>query len=673
MPSDAPDRHQAETATDRPPEQPPIVVIAPFGQLARMIEAVLPSVGDMPPVEVRLGDLAEGVRQGIIAERRGAQVIVSRGGTALALRRSVSVPVVEIGVSGFDIAHALARARRLASRAAVIGFPNVVEGVRDLAPLLGVELVQMPVDSEEEVPGRLREAAENGIHVVIGDAVGVRQARRHGLTAVLIRSSPRSIVLALQEACRIYRASVRERENLQRIQVMLDSIHDGLIAVDRSGTISLFNEAASRLSGISRDAALGASARQLLPVVPVDTVLEAGKAEAGRVVEINGRKLVCTCLPVLVDARVAGAVVTLQDVQKLQTTEMRVRRELHLKGHVARHRFEDIIAVSPAMVEVVRSARLYAVTESNILITGETGTGKELLAQGIHNASLRREGPFVAINCPALPASLLETELFGYEEGAFTGARRGGKPGLFELAHTGTIFLDEIGDLPLDLQARLLRVLEQRQVLRVGGDRVVPVDVRVIAATNRPLEVAIRQGRFREDLYHRLNVLRLHIPPLRERPEDLRALFVAFVRQISSRLGRPAQVDPRACEVLYTYSWPGNVRELANFTEQLVVQCGGSPIGPEQVAGLLARVKSRWDAAPPHARGTADPAAPETVRHGALRPLEPWKRELLEQILHEPGVSRAAAAARLGVSRSTLWRWLRRLQEAGGVPPRAAC
>ena len=263
---------------------------------------------------------------------------------------------------------------------------------------------------------------------------------------------------------------------------------------------------------------------------------------------------------------------TLQDVKSVQSSERKIRIGLHEKGLIAKYCFADILGTSPSLTSAVEIARSYASARATVLITGETGTGKELFAQSIHAASPRQAGPFVVVNCATLDKNLLESELFGYVEGAFTGALKGGKAGLFELAHTGTLFLDEIGEIPLDLQAKLLRVLQEREIRRLGSGTVVPVDVRIVAATNRDLAQEVAQGSFRADLYYRLNILSVHIPPLRQRNGDVPILADAFFRtfageQYGALQSRVAQVMGR----LEGYSWPGNIRELQNFVERVSV------------------------------------------------------------------------------------------------------
>ncbi|MFQ9866528.1 MAG: sigma-54 interaction domain-containing protein [Bilophila wadsworthia] len=243
----------------------------------------------------------------------------------------------------------------------------------------------------------------------------------------------------------------------------------------------------------------------------------------------------------------------IQDASHIQSLEHKMRRELHAKGHVARYTLKDVVGHSAEMRSLVEHAELYANSPSSIFIYGESGTGKEIFAQGIHMASPFRNGPFVGINCTALPESLLESELFGYAEGAFTGAKKGGKVGLFEMAHNGTLFLDEIGEIPTSVQAKLLRVLEEKIVMRIGQERYIPINVRIVCATNKDLAELVRCGKFREDLFYRLNVLRLNLPPLRKHPEDIEELADSFLSWLPQSLSLPPQISPEALAVLKLY------------------------------------------------------------------------------------------------------------------------
>lgn len=343
--------------------------------------------------------------------------------------------------------------------------------------------------------------------------------------------------------------------------------------------------------------------------------------------------------------------------------------------------FADILHVSPAMSRLIAMARQAARSDATVLLIGESGTGKDLLARAIHGASPRSGGRFVPVNCAALPESLMESELFGYEPGAFTGARPGGRQGIFEYADQGTVLLDEIGELPLHLQAKLLRVLQDGRVRRVGGREEVPVDVRVIAATNRDLAGLVRRRQFRDDLYYRLSVIPLVIPPLRERPEDLDLLVDHFLDQWSQRTGelRP-ELTPEAREALRAYPWPGNVRELENVIERALTLAEGGRIGPEQLLLEQSPVLISEPGSLPPEPGSPGAAAPGggTGTEGLIRTgagaataglkeqVAAREREVLRAALARHGSVRKAARA-LGVSHTTV---LNKLRRYGIQPPR---
>jgi transcriptional regulator, propionate catabolism operon regulatory protein len=357
-----------------------------------------------------------------------------------------------------------------------------------------------------------------------------------------------------------------------------------------------------------------------------------------------------------------GAVLTFQDSSAIQRVDRSLRSRNRPRHFVAKYRLSQLQGDSPAIRMTRGLAERYAKSEATVLIMGESGTGKELLAQGIHNASRRRDRPFVAINCGAFPESLLEGELFGYEEGAFTGTRRGGKTGLFELAHTGTIFLDEIGDMLVALQTRLLRVLQEKEVLRLGSVDSTPIDVRVIAATNRDLRDQVELGEFRSDLYYRLNILPIEVPPLRERRDDIASIAAYLFDSALRRLGCKRASRDLLDLVLphfQRYDWPGNVREMENIVERMTLFYSDLEDGDTPDMEQLARVVPEiFNATSPSALALANDV-------GALRSAA--RNAELARILktiEECNGNQAEACRRLGIGRTTLWRRLRLLDPA---------
>ncbi len=360
--------------------------------------------------------------------------------------------------------------------------------------------------------------------------------------------------------------SLFDRTNILDSQLsgLLDVMDDGIIIIENTGVVYACNRKAREVLDREEDL-VGSRAEDLIPGIPFDRVMAEQMEVDHTLVKIHSRDISIKVVPVTAGRKTQGALAIISKFEEKERSQHRLRSQLLGKGHRARFTFEHILTRDEHFNEIKSLALKKAKSDASVLIIGETGTGKELFAHAIHNASRRKEWQFVTVNCAALPESLLESELFGYEEGAFTGARRGGKPGLFELAHQGTIFLDEIGEMDLSLQTRLLRVLESREVMRIGGDSMIHVDIRIIAATNKDLWKLVEEGRFRRDLYYRLNVLPIQVPPLRERKGDILFLLDHLKRKIGVELAVTAETE----ELLVRYPWHGNVRELKNCAEYM--------------------------------------------------------------------------------------------------------
>ncbi len=378
---------------------------------------------------------------------------------------------------------------------------------------------------------------------------------------------------------------------------LLNVLDDGIIGVDAGGSVHAFNKRAESITGYEKEEVLGKNIEEILPQIPFGQVLETGEPVKATLVKINDSDVSTTVVPVMVSRKTTGALAIINEFTEQERNQHKLRLQYIGKGHKARYRFEDIAGKSPEMVELKNIAARMARSDSSVLISGESGTGKELFAQAIHNASRRKDFQFVAVNCAALPESLLESELFGYEEGSFTGARKGGKIGLFELAHQGTLFLDEIGEMALNLQARLLRVIQEREVMRIGGDRVIKIDIRIITSTNNDLKKLAEQGKFRKDLYYRLNVLPLRTIPLRNRREDI----LLLAERIKKELEVDYTLTQDAMRAFESCSWEGNVRELRNCVEFLahlgkkVIDIGDIPFMGQELHEPRKLKDSEWD------------------------------------------------------------------------------
>lgn len=418
----------------------------------------------------------------------------------------------------------------------------------------------------------------------------------------------------------------------------------------------------------------------LAPPERIHRVLETGKPEVWVPGQASTCDFVLMALPLVRDNRRVGVLLQAFGVDS-ELTRLLVLRVTELEGEVRKYRlaleksaagyarFGPLETASPLMRDVLSLAQRVAPTEATVLITGESGTGKEVLARAIHAASARAAGPFVKVDCAAVPEQLVESELFGYEEGAFTGARRGGKPGKLELAHGGTLFLDEIGEFPPGVQAKLLRVVESREFERLGGTRTLRLDARIIAATNRDLHAMVRLGSFRADLLYRLEVVRISLPPLRQRLEDLPLLVEALLARINHAYGKQLTVTAGCLDVLRRYSWPGNVRELENVLERAAIVCRGDQITPEDLPAEVRAAAS----APEEARGgPADGVGGQSV---AAPSGDPWEvlaeteRQVIRRALRACGGNKSAAARMLGISRQALHAKMVRLGLATRRPP----
>jgi len=438
------------------------------------------------------------------------------------------------------------------------------------------------------------------------------------------------------------------QHKLDALEGVFESLKQGIVVVNKENKVNLVNKSYEDIMGLSREDLLGRALNEVLENSRMHMVLRTGVPELMDLQSVNGRQVVVNRVPIFKDGMIIGAIgeAMFKDISEvgalLQRENIFAYPNLKQEGMVekecsAKHSFETIIGRSRAMVHIKNLAAKVAPTDSTVLIMGESGTGKELFARAIHNASKRRQMPLVSINCAAIPMGLLEAELFGYDEGAFTGAKKGGKRGKFELADGGTLFLDEIGDMPLEMQAKLLRVMQDKTFEHVGGEKVLTCDVRIIAATNRHLEEMVKDNTFREDLYYRLNVICIQVPPLREHREDIGELIDLLIPGVCHKLGIALKkFSPEALTLLRKYNWPGNVRELINMLEQLSVTVNATVITPRHLPPL--------DLFKAHHVETQDRTASCTS-----------ERECIVETLRCTNGNKALAAKVLGVHRSTLY------------------
>jgi transcriptional regulator with PAS, ATPase and Fis domain len=634
-----------------------IGLIAPNSDIAGLARKAAGEFGNI--FDIYEGNLVNGVEAARQAMERGNEVFISRGGTAHLIEKLLRVPLVSIVFSGVDLLKTVEKAKDYDSRFALMGHDNLLGGIEGDYRFFGCMLRVEKFNDYQEIEESIQRLYKNrGVRVFIGGEAVVECARQLGFTGVLLECGIESIRRAVLEAARLAEMKMVESERYLQFKAITEHSSEGIITVDDNETVKYLNPVARKMFSRnlrSKGEIEGKSLKDILP--EMGEIASAGKQVLQVYKDIGDIKVMANYIPLSLGQASLGGLLSFQDVTRIEELEKRIRQEQHAKGLFAKYRFEDIITDNKMMLKTITYARRVARTESSVLITGESGTGKELMAQSIHNASPRKNGPFVAINCAALPESILESELFGYVEGAFTGARKSGKPGLFELAHKGTIFLDEIGDIPLSVQSRLLRVIQEKEVVRIGNDRVIPIDIRIISATNKDLGRLVEEGKFREDLYYRLDIIRIKLPPLRERSEDIVSLSKRFVEYYCAKNDlKPKRITRKALNMLKCYSWPGNIRELQNFIESLVIIAYDDEVIDESVVEQLIKDKIDYRCLLEMKYRPNGSTARKENGDGVLRKIE---YQSIQEVLRQVRGNKNKAAEILGISTTTLWRRLK--------------
>lgn len=567
-------------------------------------------------------------------------IVVVGDRTAIHLKKYINNLIIPVQVTVFDL---LEQIKQINLREVnIMNYYTNLEEISSIENLLTVKINQIEFHSKQETYEIFKQLKENGVTHVIGGSWVCKTAPQFDLEGVFYYSY-QSMKKAFTQIVSILKSNKSELENHTLFKTIVDINRSGVLYTDSSSTLTVINQTAQRLLGIKSNQVIDKPLNTVYPFIKMDQSLLDNDSHNNIIIEHNQKKLTVDVVPVTLYGENMGHILAIDDINELLETERTIRKKIAQKPMIANYHFDHLIGTSQTMKEVTHQAKKFSQTNSSILIQGETGTGKELFAQSIHNASNRSRYPFVAVNCAALPESLLDSELFGYEEGAFTGARKGGKIGLFELAHQGTIFLDEISELPLHLQSRLLRVLQEREIVRIGGNQVIPVDIRVIVASNKDLLECIRNSEFREDLYYRVSILQLKIPPLRHRKSDIHEIFKYFLKDEPQLLSWINSGDSS----LLSYNWPGNVRELQNVAERFLVLSKGEKLNSQVV-------KSRLQQA-------IYPNLPSYVESKFQNRLKSTEHDQIQDALNQTKGNKDEAARLLGISRTTLWRKLKQM------------
>ncbi|WP_340371694.1 sigma-54-dependent Fis family transcriptional regulator [Peribacillus sp. FSL E2-0218] len=524
--------------------------------------------------------------------------------------------------------------------------------ITDLVPSTG--LLRVMETNRKEVNQRI--ILDNGLEL-IATRIPLVNAEKQVIGAFsMFRNKTEAVQLAEQ---------ITDLKEIQTmLQAIIQSSDEAISVVDEKGRGLLINPAYTRITGLTKTQVIGKPAS--IDIYEGESmhmkVLQTKKPVRGVNMRVGPKhkEVIVNVAPIIVDGHLKGSVGVIHDVSEIQnlTHELNRARQI-IRTLQAKYSFDDIIGASEEMKLPVEQAKLSARTPATVLLRGESGTGKELFAHAIHNASDRKFNKFVRVNCAAISESLLESELFGYEEGAFTGAIRGGKVGFFEEANQGSIFLDEIGELPANIQAKLLRVLQEREIIRVGGTKPIAINVRVIAATNINLEKAIRNGTFREDLYFRLNRMPIFIAPLRKRKEDLRELAEHLIHKINQEYGRSIEgITDAAIEKMQNYDWPGNVRELENILGRAIIfmKLNETTIDIQHIPDFIETISFKHDK-----EATTKP--PSYVSGKKLSEIiDQYEAEIIEQAVHTFNGNKTLTAKALGISVRNLYYKMEKLE-----------
>jgi transcriptional regulator with PAS, ATPase and Fis domain len=636
-----------------------VLVTSPHHQIAQLVR----DIGKELKLNVVIVDSefedTVGKVKGILADDpSGISVIVSRGATLKLLRESVpSIPCVSIDSAEYDIILALDKASRLGERISVFAPPEKIHAVETAARLLKLAISIHPYSKWGSFYEQVRRVREDGTQVLVGGGdKAASEVAKWGIKYVPLLASEITIRAALERAKDIIETSRREREQAERLRAVVEHSHEGVILLDEEKRFVVFNPVALKAFALNSHDVLGRPLDHLSFKRSLVELFAEGGEKLGYLHKTKDAILLVNKVPLYCKGRFKGVLVTFQNTAIIQEEERTIRKEIYTKGFVAKFHFDDIVHASGKMAAALAKAKKFADNDCTVLIYGESGTGKELIAQSMHNAHRRRRnGPFVAVNCASLEDSLLRSELFGYVEGAFTGASKGGRAGLFELAHGGTIYLDEISKIRLDVQAHLLRVIQEKEVRRIGSDRVIPVDVRIVASTNDNLEELIAKGSFLKDLFFRLNLLGLHLAPLRERKEDIPGLVATLVHKLGQKYDKEIAFPPEIVRALTQLDWPGNVRQLEYLIERCIVLADDEPdavrIMQESVEEELG--KQLQGAISPENSEDASPHVTVTV--GTLKEME---NEIVRKLSTANRLTKSELAYRLNISRPTLWKML---------------
>lgn len=592
-------------------------------------------------------------------ERHRIQGIIARGYWALYLEKHLDIPVFPFKLDAYDL---LLNLDKLVHKGfSRIGLMSFVPTQKNTYTFGKINIINFHnthcylshIRNDEELKYVLDKMTSiYNIDAIFGDKEGMIVAQNYGISCFPLQLSGSFLINTIEEAENMLSRIEREKKHTEYIETLTNIISECSVFTNELGKILFYNLKADTTFSLKEG---GHSRIQELIGLPDDELL---KEQVNRMVEINEKFYIMNVIPVALNGQQTYSFL-FSNTQSIEHKEMAIRRQSHENGLLAKHHFSDIIYSDEGTKQTINMAKRYASSNGTVLITGESGTGKEVYANAIHNESARKNGPFVAINCATFNENLIESELFGYEKGSFTGALSSGKRGLFELAHKGTLFLDEIGELSVSMQAKLLRVLQEHEVRHLGGSKNIPVDVRIIAATNKDLRQMVLDGSFREDLFFRLSLLELSLLPLRRRQKDIIPIFEFFLARLIDKSGKKLYwTNDSIFAPLLDYEWPGNIRELENIAERAVLLTDSMQLTKDFIQSLIG-MNSKNRFAPAKAAEFTLQVQPD---------LNMLEARYIEFLLTRAGGDKDAVCRYLNISKPTLWRKLAYIKNSDASP-----
>lgn len=573
----------------------------------------------------------------------GVEAVLYEGGPRNAIAKALGAAAMPIVRTEIDIINTIKAASAYSNELIYTMYSVDEHNISDLEELLQVKLHALESDTYEKLSMSIQRLFNEGQRFLVGGHFGKAYIEELGGTGFFILPGVYSINKAFLAAERYANNKRAQYLNRNNLFTMFQQLDEAVVCIDEDEELLFATPKAYEYLKLSPDAP-PSELKRFFSTLRLRETLEDMTPRKNIMLEALNEQFLLTTIPHIMTMGRRSAMVIFRDASTIQQMNRKIGEHLYSKGFTARYTLDDFLGNAPCVRALKSRVSRFAPTEAAVCIHGETGTGKELLAHALHAGSKRRGSAFVAVNCAAMPESLIESELFGYEGGAFTGAQRGGKPGLFELAHKGTLFLDEIGEMSHEMQLRLLRVLEAREVMRLGGRRVQSVDVRIICASHKQLSQLVAAGSFRQDLYYRVGTLKLHVPPLRERPEDIGLL----VSQVLQKNGKPPGViSPSILRAMKAHSWPGNIRELLATVESYCLLLKPDLPDEKLFTSILAE-----NALP------ASAFVPEGVAASLDEAIALTRHTVIKDALVRNGGDKAATARQLGISYSKLWRLL---------------